>query len=124
MKKLFQNDLAGTIAKYSIIQNAKLYRDHIAVAVADKPVGRVVAAQAADELLNIIGIDTSFVLSSQDGETVNMSARSMGDTNVQVILEQLGGGGNAAAAGGQVTGKPIQEVARDLTQAIDRYLDA
>ena len=124
VKKLFQNDLAGTIAKYSIIQNAKLYRDHIAVAVADKPVGRVVAAQAADELLNIIGIDTSFVLSSQDGETVNMSARSMGDTNVQVILEQLGGGGNAAAAGGQVTGKPIQEVARDLTQAIDRYLDA
>ena len=86
--------------------------------------GRVVAAQAADELLNIIGIDTSFVLSTQDGETVNMSARSMGDTNVQVILEQLGGGGNAAAAGGQVTGKPIQEVARDLTQAIDRYLDA
>ena len=124
VKKLFQNDLAGTIAKYSIIQNAKLYRDHIAVAVADKPVGRVVAAQAADELLNIIGIDTSFVLSSQDGETVNMSARSMGDTNVQVILEQLGGGGNAAAAGGQVTGKSIQEVARDLTQAIDRYLDA
>ena len=124
VKKLFQNDLAGTIAKYAIIQNAKLYRDHIAVAVADKPVGRVVAAQAADELLNIIGIDTSFVLSSQDGETVNMSARSMGDTNVQVILEQLGGGGNAAAAGGQVTGKPIQEVARDLTQAIDRYLDA
>ncbi len=66
---------------------------------------RVTAAQAADELLNIIGIDTSFVL-SQDGERVNISARSMGDTNVQVILEQLGGGGNAAAAGGQVTGKP------------------
>ena len=124
VKKLFQNDLAGTIAKYSIIQNARLYRDHIAVAVAEKPVGRVVAAQAADELLNIIGIDTSFVLSTQDGETVNMSARSMGDTNVQVILEQLGGGGNAAAAGGQVTGKTLQEVAQELTQAIDRYLES
>ena len=123
VKKLYQNDLAGTIAKYSIIQNAKLYRDNIAVAVADKPVGRVIAAQAADELLNIIGIDTSFVL-SPDGDRVNISARSMGDTNVQVILEQLGGGGNAASAGGQVTGKSIQEVAVDLGRAIDRYLDS
>ena len=123
MKKLYQNDLAGTIAKYSIIQNAKLYRDNIAVAVADKPVGRVIAAQAADELLNIIGIDTSFVL-SPDGDKVNISARSMGDTNVQVILEQLGGGGNAASAGGQVTGKSIEEVAVELGRAIDRYLDA
>ena len=122
MKKLYQNDLAGTIAKYSIIQNAKLYRDRIAIAVADQPVGRVTAAQAADELLNIIGIDTSFVI-SPDGDRVNLSARSMGGTNVQVILEQLGGGGNAAAAGGQVTGKSIDQVARELAQAIDRYLE-
>ena len=123
VKKLFQNDLAGTIAKYSIIQNARLYRDHIAVAVSSAPVNRVVAAQAADELLNIIGIDTSFVL-SKDGEQVNISGRSMGETNVQVILEQLGGGGNAAAAGGQVTGKSLEEVAAELAQAIDRYLDS
>ena len=122
VKKLYQNDLAGTIAKYSIIQNAKLYRENIAIAVADQPVGRVIAAQAADELLNIIGIDTSFVI-SPDGDRVNLSARSMGGTNVQVILEQLGGGGNAAAAGGQVTGKSIDQVARELAQAIDRYLE-
>jgi len=122
VKKLYQNDLAGTIAKYSIIQNAKLYRENIAIAVADRPVGRVTAAQAADELLNIIGIDTSFVI-SPDGDRVNLSARSMGGTNVQVILEQLGGGGNAAAAGGQVTGKSMDQVARELAQAIDRYLE-
>ena len=121
VKKLFQNDLAGTIAKYSIIQNAKLYRDGIAVAVADHPVGRVTAAQAADELLNIIGIDASFVV-SPDGERVNISGRSMGDTNVQLVLEKLGGGGNAAAAGGQVTGKTVDEVAKDLARAIDQYL--
>ena len=48
----------------------------------------------------------------------------MGETNVQVILEQLGGGGNAAAAGGQVTGKSLEEVAAELAQAIDRYLDS
>jgi c-di-AMP phosphodiesterase-like protein len=123
VKKLYQNDLQGTIAKYSIIQNAKLYRDKIAVAVCQQTVGRVTAAQAADELLNIAGINTSFVL-SPDGEKVNISARSMGGVNVQVILEQLGGGGNAEAAGGQVTGKPLDAVAKDLTQAIDRYLDS
>ena len=123
VKKLYQNDLAGTISKYSIIQNARLYREHIAIAVSDRPVGRVIAAQAADELLNIIGIDTSFVL-APDGDRVVISARSMGDTNVQVILEQLGGGGNAAAAGGQVAGKSLEEVAVELGRAIDRYLEA
>jgi len=122
VKKLFQNDLSGTIAKYSIIQNAKLYRDNIAVAVASRPVGRVTAAQAADELLNIIGIDASFVI-SPDGERVNISGRSMGDTNVQLILEKLGGGGNAAAAGGQVSGKSVDEVAQELARAIDQYLE-
>ncbi len=122
VKKLFQNDLAGTIAKYSIIQNAKLYRDGIAVAVADRPVGRVTAAQAADELLNIIGIDASFVI-SPDGERVNISGRSMGDTNVQIILEKLGGGGNAAAAGGQITGQTVDQVAAALARSIDQYLE-
>ena len=114
--------MAGTIAKYSIIQNARLYRDGIAVAVADQPVGRVTAAQAADELLNIIGIEASFVI-SPDGERVNVSGRSMGDTNVQIILEQLGGGGNAAAAGGQISGKTPEEVAALLARAIDKYLE-
>lgn len=122
VKKLFQNDLEGTIAKYAIIQNAKLYKEKIAIAVVDHTVGRVVAAQAADELLNIIGIDTSFVL-YPDGERVIISARSMGDTNVQVILEKLGGGGNAAAAGGQIAGKSLTQVSSELRRAIDQYLE-
>ena len=122
VKKLFQNDLEGTIAKYAIIQNAKLYKENIAIAEVDHTVGRIVAAQAADELLNIIGIDTSFVL-YPDGDRVIISARSMGDTNVQVILEKLGGGGNAAAAGGQISGKSLSQVSNELTQAIDQYLE-
>jgi len=123
VKKLYQNDLAHTITKYSIIQNAKLYRDGIAIAVTDQAVGRVTAAQAADELLNIASIDASFVV-APEGERIILSARSMGSTNVQVILEALGGGGNAAAAGGQVADKTLDEVALELTQAIDRYLDS
>ena len=122
VKKLYQNDLADTVAKYALIQNAQLYRDHIALAVSPQPVNRIIAAQAADELLNIMGIDTSFVV-APDGDKVNLSARSMGDTNVQVILEKLGGGGNAAAAGGQVSGKSVDEVAQELKEAIDQYFE-
>ena len=121
VKRLFQNDLAGTIAKYSIIQNAKLYHEHIAVAAVEHPVGRVTAAQAADELLNIYGIHTSFVV-FPDGERIGISARSMGETNVQVILEKLGGGGNAATAGAQVADKSLEQVNAELIQAIDQYI--
>ena len=122
VKKLFQNDLEGTIARYDIIQNARMYREDIAVARVDHTVGRITAAQAADELLNISGIDTSFVL-FPDGDRVIISARSMGDTNVQVILEKLGGGGNAATAGAQVPGRSVDEVTRQLLRAIDQYFE-
>jgi c-di-AMP phosphodiesterase-like protein len=121
VKQLFQNNLAETLAKYDIIQTAKLYHEHIAVAVVDHTVGRVTAAQAADELLNIVGIRSSFVL-FPEGERVIVSARSTGDTNVQVILETLGGGGNAAVAGAQVSGMKLEEVATRLVQAIDQYV--
>ena len=123
VKKLFQNDLEGTIAKYDIIQNAKMYHEGIAVAKVDHTVGRITAAQAADELLNISGIDTSFVLFPDQEGRVILSARSMGDVNVQGVLEKLGGGGNAATAGAQVPGKGVDEVNDMLLQAIDAYLE-
>ena len=123
VKKLFQNDLEGTIAKYDIIQNAKMYHEGIAVAKVDHTVGRITAAQAADELLNISGIDTSFVLFPDQEGRVILSARSMGDVNVQVVLEKLGGGGNAATAGAQVPGKGVDEVNDMLLQALDAYLE-
>ena len=123
VKKLFQNDLEGTIAKYDIIQNARMYKAAIAIARVDHTVGRITAAQAADELLNIAGIDTSFVLFPDQEGRVILSARSMGDVNVQVVLEKLGGGGNAATAGAQVPGKTVDEVTKLLIQAIDQYLE-
>ena len=122
VKKLFQTDLADTVAKYAIIQNAKPYRQNIAIAAVDHAVGRVTAAQAADELLNIAGIQASFVL-YQDGDRVVISARSMNDTNVQVILEALGGGGNASAAGAQIPGKTVAEVNRMLLTVLDQYFE-
>lgn len=122
VRKLFQNDLEGTVARYDIIQNARLYRDNIAIAKVEHTVGRVTAAQAADELLNILGIDTSFVL-FPDGDKIIISARSLNDTNVQVILEKLGGGGNAATAGVQLANKTLDEAAGDLIRAIDQYFE-
>ena len=122
VRRLFQVDLADAVAKYGLIQTARLYRQDIAIAAADRTVGRVTAAQAADELLNIAGISASFVL-YPDGDRVILSARSIGNTNVQVIVEALGGGGNAAAAGAQIPGRTVDEVKRELTAVLDSYFD-
>lgn len=122
VKKLFQNDLDATIKRYRIIQTARLYREEIAICALDKEVSRTIAAQAADELLNISGILTSFVLYPEDQRVV-VSARSIGDANVQMILEPLGGGGNAATAGAQVPGKTVNEVLAQLVTSIDKYYD-
>ncbi len=122
VQEYFQNDLEGTIARYDIIQNAKLFRQSIAIAQVDHTVGRVTAAQAADELLNIAGIDTSFVLFPAE-DKIMISARSAGEVNVQVILETLGGGGNAATAGAQVPGLSMNEVVQQLTVSINQYLE-
>jgi len=118
----FRNDLEGTIARYDIIQNAKLYRSNIAIAQVDHTVGRVTAAQAADELLNISGIDTSFVLFPAE-DKIMISARSAGEVNVQVVLEALGGGGNAATAGAQVPGLSMADAVQQLTASINQYLE-
>jgi len=121
VKKLLQSDLATAMARYSIIQKAKVYKSDIAIALADTAQNRIIAAQAADELLNISGIEASFVI-HPEGDTVCISARSIGDVNVQVILEKLGGGGNKSTAGAQVRGKNENQVLRDLVDAIDSFL--
>ena len=82
----------------------------------------MLAAQAADELLNISGITASFVL-YPDGDQVVISARSIGTANVQVILEALGGGGNAATAGAQITGASVKDVLDQLVASIDRFYE-
>ena len=123
VRKLFQSNLMDTIARYDIIRNARMYRQNIAIAPVGHSVGRVTAAQAADELLNIAGITASFVL-YPEGERVVVSARSStSETNVQFILEMLGGGGNANVAGAQVYGKSVEEVTAMLEEALINYFD-
>ena len=122
VKKLFQNDLDATLARYQIVQNARLYKNEIAIAAIDHTETRTIAAQAADELLNISGIQTSFVL-YPDGEQVIISARSIGSCNVQLVLEPLGGGGNGATAGAQIRGRSMGDVLTDLVASIDRFYE-
>ena len=120
VKRLFQSDFDATLARYRIVQSAKVYKKSIAVAAVEEQVLRSLAGQAADELLNIDGIDTSFVIFPQE-DAVFISGRAIGAVNVQMVLEPLGGGGNAAAAGAQLRGKTVAQAQQALIGAIDQY---
>ena len=117
-----QNGMEQTVAKYKILQRAQLYRS-MAVAVPETPQNRIVAAQAADELLNVAGVDASMVMYPTEDGGVFVSARSIGDVNVQLIMEKLGGGGNSTTAGGQVADATVDEVRERLLSAIDEYME-
>ncbi|MDR1158760.1 MAG: DHH family phosphoesterase [Oscillospiraceae bacterium] len=122
IKKLFQSDLAAAVARYDVVRNARMYKGQVALAAVEAPVDRTVAAQAADELLGIAGVDASIVL-FPEGEQVMLSARSLGRINVQVVMEKLGGGGHQTIAGAQVPGRSVQTVLTRLLHAIDQYLE-
>ena len=122
VKKLLQNDFQDTMSKYQIIKSARLYRQELAIAALTTTTSRALAAQAADELLNISGITASFVL-YPDGDQIMISARSIGDANVQVILEPLGGGGNTATAGAQMSGCTVKEALDQLVASIDQFYE-
>ena len=120
VKKLLQNDFQDTMSKYQIIKSARLYRQELAIAALNTSTSRALAAQAADELLNISGITASFVLYPEENQVI-ISARSIGDANVQMILEPLGGGGNTATAGAQLKNTTVKDVLDQLVASIDKF---
>ena len=122
VKRLLQNDMEDTVARYRILQGAKLYHG-VAIAAPDTPQNRIVAAQAADELLNISGVEASIVIAPDDKGNVFASARSIGEMNAQILMEKLGGGGNRSAAAVQFGQIELPEALRRVQQAIDEYLD-
>ncbi len=122
VQKMFQSDLESMIDRYAIIRQAELYREDLAIAAIDEECERVTAAKAADELLTLSGVQASFVFYPKDGG-VYISARSLGDVNVQVIVEVLGGGGNSTSAGGQLPGVTVEQVRQKLQEAIDKYFE-
>lgn len=122
IKRMQQNDLNTYVRRAEIVKLAKIYYDKIAIAAYNGTSDRVIAAQAADDLLNISQVQASFVLYREGNSTV-VSARSLGTINVQLILEKLGGGGNLATAGAQVRGKSVDEVLTGLIEAIEGVLN-
>ena len=121
VKKLLQTGMEDTIARYKIMQSAELYRK-IAIAAPTEPQDRIVVAQAADELLNISGVDASVVVAPDGKGGIMASARSIGELNVQLIMEKLGGGGNRSAAAVQFKDKTLPEAVHAVYAAIDDYL--
>lgn len=122
VNNLFKSDLGDTVARMRLIQSAQLYHQHIAITWTDQAIGRAIAGQAADELLNIADIEASFVLYPETGQSC-LSARSSGNVNVHLICEMLGGGGNAVTAGAQFPGKLAKNMVTEVEAAIDRYFE-
>ena len=123
VQRLFQGDLKDMVTKYDIIRRAEMYRSNIAVSVVEEPgVDRVAAAQAADDLLTLKGVQASFVIYAAEG-AVLMSARSLGEINVQVILEALGGGGNSTTAGARIEDTDPESVRQQLIEVLDAYFE-
>ena len=123
VRNVFANSLENYRDKSRLVAAARIYQ-HCAITVADQPIknSRVVCAQAADDLLSIEDTYASFVISSIDQHTVNISARSFGKLNVQVIMEKLGGGGHQTMAAVQIPGVTLQEARERLIKVLDETL--
>ncbi len=123
VRMLFQNDMESYKARATTVRDAEVYKETMAISVCpgdtQNPV--LTTAQAADELLNISGITASFVMCSAD-DKILISARSVGDMNVQLIMEKLGGGGHLTVAGAQLTDASIYTAREQLKDAIQEYL--
>ena len=119
INKFFQNDVDTYIAIADVIRNSEIVFNSIAIAICPSGIENQIqiTAQAADELLNLNGIESSFVLSRVDNK-VYISGRSNGELNVQVVLEKLGGGGHMMIAGAQIENVTVDDAKKMLLEAI------
>ncbi|MCI8497640.1 MAG: hypothetical protein HFE85_05255 [Clostridiales bacterium] len=123
VKKMFSSSMAAYQEKAKLVAEAKLHGRCAVTCSRDSfPNMRICSAQAADELLSIDGVDASFVL-YKEGDTVYISARSMGAVNVQLIMEAVGGGGHLTMAGAQLKGSSLNDAQSRLIEAADRYFE-
>ena len=122
VKKWFQSDLETYQLISNIVSKSEIINENIAISVYDSEDenANIIAAKAADELLTIGGITASFVLGKKDGK-VYISGRSVGDINVQIILEKLGGGGHITLAGAQLENISMEDAKQELINRINEY---
>ncbi len=123
VRQLFRDDYNIYLKKADVIKNSKILFEKIAIGrlESDLEDSILIAAQSANDLLNIDGVEASFVL-TQWGQKVHISGRSLGNISAQLILEKLGGGGHLTSAGTQIEDKTIDEVEELLIETIEEYL--
>ncbi len=125
VRKMLRNDMAAYKARAEAVRHAEVYRGAFAISVCpadnvESPT--IVGAQAANELLNIVGIKASFVLTEYQGK-IYVSSRSIDEINVQLIMERLGGGGHLNVAGAQLTDCSVLEAKHTIQDTIDEMLE-
>ncbi|WP_100374315.1 DHH family phosphoesterase [Bacillus sp. FJAT-45037] len=125
VQKLLKEDMQQYVKRAKLIETAEIYRDGMAIAVAGEQeiLSQIVIAQAADTLLTMKDVSASFVVSKRKDELVSISARSLGDVNVQLIMERLQGGGHLSNAATQLQDVTLEEAREKLQQAIDESLE-
>lgn len=125
VRQLFQDDMQTFVEKAAIVGTAMRHRESIAISTTEieSESIQLIAAQAADDLLDIKGINASFVIAKKSDGSVFISGRSLGDINVQVILEKLGGGGHLEVAGAQFKDTDVNSVKESLIKSIDQYFE-
>jgi c-di-AMP phosphodiesterase-like protein len=123
--KFLCDDLDQFNQRAELIRRTKIYKNNIAIAVgeSDQSYDQVLLAQTADTMLMLEGIRTSFVIGQRKDGQIGVSARSLGDLNVQVIMESIGGGGHLNNAATQMADTSIDEATERVTGAIDQYLE-
>ena len=125
VRKLLREDMSAYKARAEVVRNAEVYRNAFAISVceakeAESPT--IVGAQASNELLNIVGIKASFVLTQFQGK-IYVSSRSIDEIDVQLIMERLGGGGHLNVAGAQIEGATVSDVKHRIENIIDVMMD-
>ncbi|MQN01953.1 MAG: DHH family phosphoesterase [Lachnospiraceae bacterium] len=125
VRKLLREDMATYKARAEVVRHAEVYRGSFAISVCqtdevESPT--IVGAQASNELLNIVGIKASFVITEYKGK-IYVSARSIDEIDVQLIMERLGGGGHLNVAGAQLSGATVDEVKRKIKDILDAMIE-
>lgn len=124
INNIFKEDMDSIVERNRLIEQVYFYKEGYAITkgVQGDSTDRVIVAKAADSLLSVDKVEASFVIASGQGNKVNISARSSGDVNVQLIMEKLNGGGHLSNAAAQMKGVTIAEAETVLKLAIDEYM--
>jgi cyclic-di-AMP phosphodiesterase len=125
VQKFLKEDIDNYIKRSKIIESVSFYKEGIAIAKGDENQlnDQVIIAQTADTLLTLDGVSASFVISKRSDGAIGISARSLGEFNVQVIMESLQGGGHLTNAATQISDSSIEEAENQLKAAIDEYFE-